>query len=260
MTRASSLPLIAGLVLGLAGGLYYAWRIDPVEYTDTAPASLRPDFRASYLTLIASAYSVTGDLPRAEARLAVFADPDPASSLAALAQQLLAAGVPSSEADAVARLAGDLAGPSVTLPPPQTAAPSGVPTRTRTPTITPTPLPTRTPTPTPGAPFALAEQDRVCDADLGGPLLQVEVLDASGQPVPGVEVIVIWDEGQDHFFTGLKPELGLGYGDFLMEEGVSYAVQLGGGRETITGLTAEDCADDDGGFFLGSWRLTFVQP
>jgi hypothetical protein len=88
----------------------------------------------------------------------------------------------------------------------------------------------------------------------------VVVLDAAGQPVPGVEVIVIWDEGQDHFFTGLKPELGLGYGDFLMEEGVSYALQLGRGQETVTGLTAQDCADDEGGFFAGSWRLVFVQP
>jgi hypothetical protein len=260
MTRSSVLPLIVGLALGLAGGLYYAWRLDPVEYTDTAPASLRADFRASYLTLIASAYRATGDLPRAEARLAAFALPDPASSLATLAQQLLAAGVPTSEARALAQLAEDLAGPSPTHPPPQTPVPSGIPTQTRTPTITATPLPTRTPTATPGAPFALAEQNRVCDATLAGPLLQVVVLDAAEQEVPGVEVIVIWDEGQDHFFTGLKPELGLGYGDFLMEEGVSYAVQLAGGRETITGLTAEDCVDEDGVFFLGSWSLVFVQP
>src|SRR3972149_4616195 len=69
----------------------------------------------------------------------------------------------------------------------------------------PPPPPTRTPTPTPGAPFTLAEQERVCDASLPGPLLQVIVLDAAGQPVPGVAGIVIWGEGQDHFFHRLQP-------------------------------------------------------
>jgi len=260
MSRGAWFPLVAGLVLGLAAGLFYAWRVNPVEYTDTAPSSLRADFKASYLSLIASAYSSTSDLARARARLEVFADPDPATSLAALAQQLLAAGVPTTEAGALAALAEALGSRTPTLSPLQTATPSRTPTQTRTPTITPTPLPTRTPTPTPGAPFTLAEQERVCDASLPGPLLQVIVLDAAGQPVPGVEVIVIWDEGQDHFFTGLKPELGLGYGDFLMEERVSYALQLGRGQETVTGLTAEDCVDEEGGFFPGSWRLVFVQP
>jgi hypothetical protein len=260
MSRSGWFALFAGVALGLAGGLYYAWRVNPVEYTDTAPSSLRADFKASYLTLIASAYASTGDLPRAQARLAIFADPDPAASLAALAQQLLAAGVPAPEAEAVAALASDLSAGPATLPPNQTATPSRTPTQTRTPTITPTPLPTRTPTPTPGAPFALAEQQRVCDASLPGPLLQVVVLDAAGQPVPGVEVNVIWDEGQDHFFTGLKPEMGLGYGDFLMQQGISYTLQLGGGEEPVTGLVAEDCADEQGGFFAGSWRLVFVQP
>jgi len=46
----------------------------------------------------------------------------------------------------------------------------------------------------------------VCDASLSPPLIQVEALDAQGAPVPGAEVLIVWDEGQDHFFTGLKPE------------------------------------------------------
>ncbi|MCX6071293.1 MAG: hypothetical protein NTU91_10615, partial [Chloroflexi bacterium] len=58
------LPLLAALALGIAAGLYYAWGVNPVSYTDTSPASLREDFRADYLTLIASAYDATGDLPR----------------------------------------------------------------------------------------------------------------------------------------------------------------------------------------------------
>ena len=52
--------LLVAFALGLAGGLVYAWAINPVSYTDTSPASLRGDFRADYLTLIAVAYDATG--------------------------------------------------------------------------------------------------------------------------------------------------------------------------------------------------------
>ncbi|MCJ7709149.1 MAG: hypothetical protein MUO38_16215, partial [Anaerolineales bacterium] len=148
------LVLVLGLVAGLAGGMYYAWNINPVEYVDTAPASLRPDFKAAYLTLIASAYAANRDLARAEARLALFPDPNPAETLAALAQQLLAFGVPSDEARALALLASDLAaGPATpAMVTPESPDPTTSPFPTLTPTRTATPPPTRTPTVTPGAP------------------------------------------------------------------------------------------------------------
>ncbi|MBI1865988.1 MAG: HD-GYP domain-containing protein, partial [Nitrospirae bacterium] len=41
-----------------------------------------------------------------------------------------------------------------------------------------------------------------------------------------IEIVVVWDAGEDHFFTGLKPELGQGYADFTMTEGVSYTLRL----------------------------------
>jgi hypothetical protein len=262
MKAGAWIVLALGFVAGLAGGTYYAWNINPVEYVDTAPASLRADFKAAYLTLIASAYASNRDLARAEARLALFPDPNPAETLAALAQQLLASGVPSDEARALALLASDLEAsletPAVATTESAASATSSLPTLT--PTHTPTPPPTRTPTVTPGAPFELLSQEQVCDPLLAGPLLQVVVRDAAGQPVPGIEVIVVWDAGQDHFFTGLKPELGLGYGDFAMTEDVTYTLQLAHSDEPITGLTAEDCVGPDGELFLGSWRLTFVQP
>ena len=77
--------------------------------------------------------------------------------------------------------------------------------------------------------------------------------------MPGIEVIVVWDTGQDHFFTGLKPELGLGYGDFTMTEGVTYAVQIAGSTELVTDLSAESCIDNGVDIYLGSWLLTFMQ-
>ena len=55
-----ALALLVALALGLAAGLGYAWGVNPVSYTDTSPASLRDDFRADYLTLIAVAYDAGG--------------------------------------------------------------------------------------------------------------------------------------------------------------------------------------------------------
>ncbi len=267
MTSRQWLPLILGVLLGLSGGLYYAWVANPVEYVETAPVSLREDFRADYMALIASAYAATGDLERAQARLKLLPAPNQAEVLAALAQQRLAMGQPEVEARALAVLAAALGErPTPLSTGLRSTRPARTPTRTRQPTETPTatataiPPPTRTPTGTPGAPFELVDQERVCDPDLSAPLIQVEVVDAAGAGVPAREVLVVWDAGQDRFFTGLKPELGRGYADFTMSEGVAYTVQLRDSNDFVTGLIAEDCVSEAGDLFLGSWRLRFAQP
>jgi hypothetical protein len=243
---------LLGLALGVVAGLYYAWLVSPVEYIDTAPDSLRVDFRDDYLALIGAAYASTGDLVRARARLALFPELDPAAELSAIAQQRLAAGL--TDADALAQLAADLSrAPRSTLIPTATVRP-GSPTPTRRP-------PTATPRPsaTPGASFGLEARETICDPDLIEPLIQVEVFDAAGDPVPGVEVIVVWDTGQDHFFTGLKPELGVGYGDFSMTEGTSYTLQLQDSRVPVVDLSTHVCESEDGESYLGSWHLRYEQ-
>ena len=85
------------------------------------------------------------------------------------------------------------------------------------------------------------------------------MLDAAEGPVPGREVIVVWDAGQDHFFTGLKPELGLGYGDFEMTEDISYTLRLADSQQPITNLTVYECDGQDGEPYPGSWLLRFEQ-
>jgi hypothetical protein len=132
---------------------------------------------------------------------------------------------------------------------------------TRTPLATGTPLPTRTPTPTPGSPFALQEQTFVCEPDIAGPLLQVIAEDAAGNPLPGVEVVVNWEGGEDRFFTGLKPELGAGYADFLMTQGVEYTLQMAGGGESVSELSAAECSETSSeSRYWGSWLLVFERP
>ena len=255
MSRSGWFPFLIGIGLGLAGGLYYAWIINPVEYTDTAPDSLRADFRADYLALIASAYASTDDLLRARTRLALFSELDPGTELAALAQQRLASGFSEVEAAALARLAADLTSP----PRSPVSTPTGGPFTPATPVPSPLPSSTPRPSPTPGAPFTLASQEKVCDPLLSAPLIQVEVSDAAEGGVPGVEIIVVWDAGEDHFFTGLKPELGQGYADFTMSEGVNYTLRLADTAQLVTDLTTHPCEQPDGTPYLGSWLIQFHQ-
>lgn len=131
------------------------------------------------------------------------------------------------------------------------------------PTETTRPRPTATttqiPSPTPGGVFVLQEQRQVCDPEMGAALLQVEARDASGQPAPGLEVVVTWQDGEEHFFTGLKPELGAGYADFDLEPGVAYTVRLEQAGQPVTGLSAPVCEDGSQNY-TGGWYLLFSQP
>ena len=260
MNRSNLAPVLLGVVVGMLAGLIYGWVVQPVRLVDTSPASLRTDFQDDYVALIAAAYAVTRDLPRAQARLALLPGAADEDHLAALAQARLAAGRPAPEVQALAALAAELSDgqPSPTVEPPP-ATP--VPTARASPTLTtPRPRPTSIPTATPGAPFRLSERRLVCDDPAPQPRLQVVVLDAAGEGVPNVLVRVIWDAGQDQFFTGLKPELGVGFGDFTIEPDTEYTVQLSESDAIATGIRSEACPDSSGGTHPGSWRLTFVQP
>lgn len=288
--RRGSMYLITGLVLGVAIGLVYSWVISPVEYVNAAPDALREDFKSQYLTLVAAAYMSSGDLERAKARLNELGDADFAQLVAIEAQRALAEGRPDSETSALGLLAAALgqaptpvftqnavtALPTVEL----TSTPSPTPVIsefTDTPilptesTIQPTDagsiaeptitlLPTRTPSPTPGNPFELLDMSLICDPTRNEALIQVETQDASGSPVPGVEFIVIWDGGEDHFFTGLMPEFGMGYADFSMTPGISYILRVAEGGDPIPDLTAAECEGTGGERYWGSWRLIFGQP
>jgi hypothetical protein len=139
-----------------------------------------------------------------------------------------------------------------------TPRPTQPPTATRLPTITPQRLPTRTPTATPPGAFSFVGRQLICDPDLNPPLIQVVTEDAAGQPVPGVEIWVTWDGGLDHFFTGLKPDMGLGYADFVMTPGVDYTVHLAESPSaSVPGLVVTDCTGSSGEVFAGSWRVSF---
>lgn len=261
MNRSGAAPIALGIVVGLVAGLVFGWVVQPAGGGGTTPASLRADFQDEYTALIAAAYAASGDLPRARARLALLPGADESDRIAALAQARLASGRPESEVRALALLAEDLVGrqPTPTVSP-APALPSATPAATPTPFATSRPPPTPLPTPTPGAPFQLESRVLDCDDPAPQPRLQVVVLDASGNGVPNVLVRILWDAGQDQFFTGLKGDRGIGFGDFTIEPDTAYTVQLAESDVVVTGIRGEACPASSGDARIGSWRLTFVQP
>jgi hypothetical protein len=148
--------------------------------------------------------------------------------------------------------------PTITPTPGQTQ--TSLATSTPGPAPAFTPLPTRTATPTPGGLFALQAKTPICDPTLTSPLIIVQTSDAAGKPVPGVEVVVNWADGESHFYTGLKAELGLGYTDFVMTPGVTYSLHLAEGGQPISGLSTNECEKTGGDRYWGSWKLVFEQP
>ena len=308
--------LLTGLIIGIGLGLLYAWVVRPVQYTNTAPNSLRADAKDQYRAMIAAAYMANGDLLRARARLELLQDADLYRTLAEQAQRTLADGSSPQEARALGILAvalgqapatpvqaatttitETLISTSPTIASPTLAAtspisptgellPLSAPTETvqvatiappatnpsstgtsgssteatHTPRPSSTPLPTRTATPTQGAPYVLDRQELVCNPDLPQGLLQVQVYDAAGQPVPGVEAVLNWEGGENRFFTGLKPEINPGYADYQMTPGVVYTLRLAEGGQIIPNLTPAECERSGGERYWGALRLLFLQP
>jgi hypothetical protein len=91
-------------------------------------------------------------------------------------------------------------------------------------------------------------------------VLQVEAMGLFGQPAPGALVIVSWDDQEERFYTGLKPEKGLGYADFTLSPGVVYTVRVGEGGQPVPNLAAVECVRPGGGKYWGAWLLKFSQP
>ena len=268
--------ILLALILGIALGLGYAWMIAPVQVIDSAPEALRADFKDQYRAVIAASYAASGNLTRAQSRLALLGDADIYQALSAQAQQLLAAGQ-TRESQQVAQLASALQGLAPTAIPStpttlaavtSTRAANSSPVPTSTPADTETPLPfytatarpTQTLIPTPGKPFELGSQENICDESLGEGLLQVTVQLNSRRQLPGIELILSWSGGEEHFFTGLKPELGNGYADFIMAPGVTYTLRAAEGGAVVPGLAPPTCQAASGGTFFGGIRVVLQRP
>jgi hypothetical protein len=66
------------LLLGAAAGLFYGWVINPIEYVDISPQSLRADYKADFVLMIAESYQVDHDPGLAVRWLALIGSSAPA--------------------------------------------------------------------------------------------------------------------------------------------------------------------------------------
>jgi hypothetical protein len=71
--------IILALILGVGIGLAYGWVIDPVDFFDLTPDTLRADYKADYVLMTAEAYRVEQDPGLAARRLAIFGTESPST-------------------------------------------------------------------------------------------------------------------------------------------------------------------------------------
>ncbi len=273
------MALLAGLALGSGLGLTLTWQVWPVQYYDTDPVDLRPELKEEYIVLISAAYSLDGDLDEAKRRLRALGEEGGGQTVIALAERYIREGREVAVTRNLSRLAYALGAsssailvfistptpgptstptlaPSPTLPPP-TATSS--PTATATPTETPTATATPTVSPTPAVVYRLLSRERLCDEEEDQGRVLIYVRDQDGQGVPGEEIKVWWSgeegEGEEVFFTGLKPEVDPGYADFDMKAGMVYDIAVTDSDDVARGVAfTEDCSAREGS---PSWQLVF---
>src|SRR4030067_994451 len=97
--------LVIGLVLGVATGLIYGWIISPVEYINTAPDSLRADYRTDYVLMVAQAHAVDGGLELAQKSLAALGPEPPSESAVQAIQYAAEQGFSQADIEALRQLA-----------------------------------------------------------------------------------------------------------------------------------------------------------
>lgn len=284
--RSPAQPLFfAALLVGICLGLILAWAVDPTSAPGPAGA-LRGVEPEQVAALVALAWSVDEDHERAAERLNELKPAGVAAAqyMADMACRLASTDfvtspggraalrsmmnfyqrdgrsgcadtlLPAIEEDSQElTVAGTSQVPVATLvpPPSKTPAPAPLPVLSLTATVGPTV------TAAPLRLFVLAGLGSFCDAERPG-LLEVFVQERDGRGIPAMELRVHWDNGEDRFFSGLKPERGLAYADFAMQEGQLYRIDMPGRAESSQEFATDDCVDE-GVATLRSWRALF-QP
>ena len=59
------------IVLGIVAGLVFGWVIEPRRFAESAPNTLRSDYKADYVLMVAEVYQKDQDLTLAVSRLAL---------------------------------------------------------------------------------------------------------------------------------------------------------------------------------------------
>ncbi len=276
---------IVGLVLGLAGGLVFAWVISPPEYYDTYPPLLAPRYRADWVRMTAFAYGADGNLQRAQVRLQSLPQDEIQRGLADALESAAASGRPLPVLHRMADLAQryGVESPAVRIytgdAPLPTSSPQPVPTATPTPrratprpptaTATPRPIHSVLPTPVPTLDSYILSRTITCTAQaaLSVTLTLSRTVEKYGrahsllEPLPGQAVWITWDGGADHAVTGLRPWRNDGYVDFALppvERDYNLYVNMPTGAPIATVRIARCLRDEALGWTSHALTLTKV--
>jgi len=68
------------ILIGIGLGLIYGWLVNPVEYVDTSPNTLRIDYKSDYVLMVAESYQLDQDTSLVLRRLALLGS-DPAADI-----------------------------------------------------------------------------------------------------------------------------------------------------------------------------------
>jgi hypothetical protein len=98
---------LIAIALGVVLGLLYGWVVNPVEYVDTTPDSLRMDFKTDYVLMVAEAYQKEGNLGLAARRLALLGDTSPAELIAQASLSAVQLGYSNLDLSTLQKLADD---------------------------------------------------------------------------------------------------------------------------------------------------------
>jgi hypothetical protein len=151
-TMIVAILVILGLTAGVGLGLLIGWVIAPVKYVDTDISDLSVEHKEEYTLLVASAYSLDGDLDKAQARLEKLGVPNLRVWVDPLVERYIDEGMDEADIRALADLAHALGSNDpkmVAYLATATPVPTDTPLPTDTPVPTDTPLPaTDTPPPT----------------------------------------------------------------------------------------------------------------
>ncbi len=278
----SWIGLFFGILLGIGGGVFFAWNIAPAEEFDTEPWQLNRADQANYAIAAVLAYAYDGDLGLAIRQLNTLRPSvDPIQFVADITCDLARSGYVSSNSGLNAirtamrfyQLQGRTGcadelipaiqepieteevqiAPPPTLPPPPTKTPTPVVTieATETPSVS---LVGQTQQPQTG--FQIVRLEPFCDPLFSG-VIEVYVQNNAGGPIPGQRVRVQWDTGSSVFFTGLNTLRGLDYADFAMEAGKQYVIDMPGQSDPSTTPIIADSCEAASGAALRSYRVVF---
>ncbi|HSO11380.1 MAG TPA: hypothetical protein VLT51_03315 [Anaerolineales bacterium] len=89
--------ILTALLIGIGAGLAYGWVIDPVEFFDLTPDTLRADYKTDYVLMTAEAYRIEQDPGIAARRLAMLGSQSPSIIASDALEYARANGFPASD-------------------------------------------------------------------------------------------------------------------------------------------------------------------